>query len=89
MGQDKLTVLHYHLCRPRPLAPVGPEFTHEEMRMLTTACVTIPFHTRFARPFRNLLAEMLKRVWPALAAKVANLSGYQFERLFERLCQRG
>ncbi len=50
--------------------------------------MSAPFPVRFVRPFQGLLAEMLERGRPDLAKKVARMSGYQFERLYNKALGR-
>ncbi len=87
LGKSKLALLFFHFCERQAPPTTKADFTAEEMQVLGEACIAAPFHVRFARPFRDVLAEMLQRGWPGLAEKVERLSGHQFEGLFERLCQ--
>jgi hypothetical protein len=61
-------------------------FTPGELRVIAEACLSAPFHVRFVRPFKRVLVELFQEAWPALAQKLARLSGSQFERLYEHAC---
>jgi hypothetical protein len=83
----RLELLYFHF-RPRPAAAIRHDLTAPELRLVEEACVAAPFPVRFVKPFKGLLVEMLERSRPELADKVARMSGYQFERLYNRAVGR-
>jgi hypothetical protein len=83
----RLELLYFHF-RTRPPTVVRHDLNAEELRLVEEACVSAPFPVRFVKPFKGLLAEMLERSRPELAEKIARMSGYQFERLYNRAVGR-
>jgi hypothetical protein len=84
----QLTLLYHHFRTPSaPASSLGrngwPDFTPEEWRAMAGACVLAPFAVRFVRPFKRFLVAMFEETRPELARKLIQLSGQQFERLYE------
>lgn len=83
LRRGELDLLSAHFQARAP-AGVAHDFTPEELRVVASACVSPPFRVRFVRSFKGVLVELLQESWPDLSRKVARLSGYQFERLYEQ-----
>lgn len=91
LRRAQMVLLYDHFQDRAGPPPTRHDFDAEELRILVEACLTPPFCVRFVRPFKAVLVEMLEAAWPDLSRKLAQVSGYQFERLFEEACrqQRG
>lgn len=86
LSRDKANLLYWHFREHTPAAPAPPtQFTAQELRLVAEACVKAPFPVRFVRPFKDMLIELFEEEWPALARKLAGLSGLQFERLYAQV----
>ncbi len=82
LRRAQLTLLFRHFSDGPAPSGARPELSPEEKRALAAACEATPFPVRFVRPFRGLLVEMLEGPLPDLARKLAQMSGHQFERLY-------
>jgi hypothetical protein len=89
LSRDKVNLLYWHFRGQTPAAPAPPaQFTSQELRLVAEACVKVPFPVRFVRPFKEMLVELFEEELPALARKLAGLSGQQFERLYAQVVCR-
>ena len=85
LGKAKLGVLYWHFRERTPTIRTRPQFTTQDLRLIVEACLTAPFRVRLVRPFKHVLIELFQEEWPALARKLARLSGHQFEELYEEV----
>ena len=88
LGRGKLNLLYWHFRDPVPSVNPRPNFTAQELRLVSEACIAAPFPVRLVRPFKHLLVELFQEDWPELARKLSSLGGHQFERLYEKASER-
>jgi hypothetical protein len=84
-GEAELLYRHF---QPRPAAAVRHDLTDEELSAFAQACGAASIPVRFVRPFQGTLVETVEELLPELAAKVARMSGYAFERLYNKALGR-
>ena len=85
LGRAKRTLLYWHFRTRTPVVRPRLTFTAQDLRLVAEACLTVPFRVRVVRPFKHVLVELFQEECPALARKLARLSGRQFEQLYEQV----